>query len=242
LARLCTNLLLPQPHEEDHLQMSFNYSPSKAYYLWYRIGGGGGHQLHVRSLEIHTIIHDSPGKWIGQTYEALESQEFLQFHNDFTVPMLRLIATVGQEENTQAVCVHLAAFLGAAGFDVSNASMKALEEIASALLEHEGQTAAHAALAQNRNETRRVGRVPLQNNCLNFVWAAPPMQVEQPFLNPFEDDEADDGANWVMQEEDEAAEQLDAIMEDFLAESDDDDDDETDESNEDESDEDEEAQ
>jgi len=150
------------PHEEEYLQMSFNYSPSKAYYLWFRIGGGGGHQLVVRNLEMHTIIHDSPGNWISRTYEALESQEFIQFHNDFSLRMLRFIATIGQEENTQAARVHLAAFLSATGFDVSETSMKALGEIATALLKRQSQDVAHAALAQNHYENPRAGRVLME--------------------------------------------------------------------------------
>jgi len=237
------------PHEEENLQMPFNYSPSKAYYLWYRIGGGGGHQLQVRNLEMHTIIHDSPGNWIGRTYKVLESQEFCQDNNRFSLGMLRLLATIGQEENTQAAQQQLTTFLSDTGFDVSKASMKALEEIATALLKCQRQDAVHAALEQNRNENPRVGRVPLQfqgdhlldhvNNRLDFVWAAPPMRVEPFILNPFEDDEIV-GIRAEEEEEEEVA-SLDATMEDLFEdraddEMDNDVDNDDDESDEDESD------
>jgi len=142
------------PHEEQSLQMSFSYSPSKAYYLWYRVGGGGGHQLRVHNLEMHTIIHDSPGQWIGRNYKALHSQGFVQDNNTFSLGMLRLIAQLGQEENTPESRLRIAAFFGATGFDMSEASMKALEEIATALLANDLQEEAHAALAQNHNENR----------------------------------------------------------------------------------------
>ena len=46
------------PHEKSPLQISFNYCPSKSYFLWYRVGGGGGHRLEVENLNVHTLIFD----------------------------------------------------------------------------------------------------------------------------------------------------------------------------------------
>lgn len=147
------------PHEEESLRISFSCSPSMAYYLWYRVGGGGGHQLGINNLMMHTVIHDCSGKWIGRNYDALESQGFLQNNDTFSLGMLRLIAAVGQEENTKATTTYVESFLNDTGFDMSEASMKALAEVATALLDHQRQKSAHAVL---RNQNPRVGRVPLQ--------------------------------------------------------------------------------
>jgi len=142
-------------HQEESLQMSFSYSPSKAYYLWYRIGGGGGHELHVNNLFMHTIIHDSPGQWIGRNYHALDTRGFLKNSNDNFLQMLRLFAAEEQEEYTETKSAHLNEFLEATGFDRSEASMMTLEEIAAELLEFQRQDVAHYALPQSHNENHR---------------------------------------------------------------------------------------
>jgi len=170
------------PHEEESLRMSFSYSSSKAYYLWYRVGSGGGYGLYVNDLKCHTIIHDSPGKFIGRSYKVLNSRGFLQ-NNDISLRMLQLIATMGQEEMPQGIRVHLVAFLSIMGFDVSKGSMKALEEIATALLEHQHQDEVHAALATSHNENNvRAGELslpPMPANPIAFT-----------LMNHFDEDEA----------------------------------------------------
>lgn len=149
------------PHREESLCMSFSYSPSMAYYLWYRVGGGGGHNLTVNYLNMHTVIHDCFGQWIGRNYNALGDEGFLGSNNNsFSLRMLRTLSLVGQEENTPESTAHLATLFEGSNFpSTSNASLKALEELTNALIamSHKKQNG-HDAPPVVR---RRVGQVRL---------------------------------------------------------------------------------
>lgn len=155
------------PHQEESLTMSFSYCPDKAYYLWYRIGGGGGHQLRVHNLKMHTIIYDCNDQWIGQHYQALNSHGFLVADsNDLALGMLRTLASVGQENITPEIAAHLDALFGPAGINTSASSMKALEELANALIDNKAKKLAHEApapAAENRRGGRTIGRVVVHN-------------------------------------------------------------------------------
>ena len=82
------------PHAQESIQFSFAYSPEKAYYLWYRVGGGGGHRLYVENLSMRTLIYDDAEKWIGRNYKTLCLNGFVENHNAFSLDMLLSIATL----------------------------------------------------------------------------------------------------------------------------------------------------
>lgn len=44
-------------HHDTSLQLSFKVEPGKEYYLMYKVGGGGGHSLHVMEVDLKYLIH-----------------------------------------------------------------------------------------------------------------------------------------------------------------------------------------
>jgi hypothetical protein len=145
------------PHQQESFQFSFAHSPEKAYYLWYRVGGGGGHRLLVHNLSMRTLVYDDADKWIGRNYKTLCSNGFVENHNAFSLDMLLSIATVPEASRR-----HFSGFLEQNGFDTSTASLEALEEVAVALQESEQIKVTHDALPPPRTNSRPgVGRVRL---------------------------------------------------------------------------------
>ena len=135
------------PHDESPLCMSFHYSPFKAYYLWYRVGGGGGHQLKVKNLEARAIIHDDTGKWVLKNYTALRSQDALLPQSIFYVKLLRAAALSLEEQLEKGEAdVHLLTMLESSDISVTLSSVKALVDLANALMEFQVKKCDHASL------------------------------------------------------------------------------------------------
>lgn len=137
------------PLHEETLRFSFSYSKSNAYYLWYRLGEGIGDSLCVNNFTMSTVIYDDADRWIGRHYQTLSSRGFpLSFTDAFSLRMLRLVVSLLQEENTTVTATHLASFMNTEGLDMSAASMRALEEIANALIDVKTQKQAHDAIGE----------------------------------------------------------------------------------------------
>jgi hypothetical protein len=149
------------PHEKAPLRMSFNYSPSKSYFLWYRVGGGGGHQLLIDNLIVHTVIFDHADKLLLRNYDALKSQNGVQIKAGFYLNLLRATARslLAQLEDGQDADSHLVNVFESSGMHVTLASMKAMEELATALISMQGQEQALSLLQPPRRVSG--GRVRL---------------------------------------------------------------------------------
>ena len=48
-------------HTASQLNLEFKVQPGKKYYLMYRVGGGGGHSLHVSDIKLKFLIHGAGG-------------------------------------------------------------------------------------------------------------------------------------------------------------------------------------
>lgn len=166
------------PHEQAPLQMSFNYSPLKAYYLWYRVGGGGGHQLTIENLTVHAVVYDHTDWLLLKNYDALKSQNGFSIESTFYLNLLHAAAqsVVAQLENGQNADSHLATLFYSSGIRVTVASMKAMAELATALINMQIQETAHSVLPGSPDHGR-VGRVRLTLGPL----AGDAMDMDLPF-------------------------------------------------------------
>eukprot|EP01083_Nonionella_stella_P075701 205873_1 len=45
-------------HDFTTLQFEFKPLPGKVYSIWYKVGGGGGHSLHIEDMKIRSLIYD----------------------------------------------------------------------------------------------------------------------------------------------------------------------------------------
>jgi hypothetical protein len=150
------------PHEKASLRISFNYSPSKSYFLWYRVGGGGGHQLLIENLAVHTVIFDHADKLLLRNYDALKSQNGVQTQSIFYLDLLHATAQsfLVQIENGHNADSHLVTLFESLGIQVTEARMNAMEELAMALIKMQSQEQARFLLPPSHSRVR-VGRVPL---------------------------------------------------------------------------------
>lgn len=106
------------PHEKTPLRISFNYSVSKSYFLWYRVGGGGGHhQLLIENLTAHTVIFDHADRLLLHNYDALKSQNGVQIQSTFYLNLLHATAKslLVQLENGQDADSHVVTLLESSG-------------------------------------------------------------------------------------------------------------------------------
>jgi hypothetical protein len=162
------------PHEQAPLRMSFNYSPSKSYYLWYRVGGGGGHRLTIRNLTVHAVIYDHSDRLLLSNYDALKSHNGLAIKSAFYLNLLHATAqsVVAQLENGQNADTHLATLFDSSGIRVTVASMKAMAELAMALINMQIQETAHSVLPGSPHHDRiasvRLTRGPPVNVFIGF--------------------------------------------------------------------------
>jgi hypothetical protein len=119
--------------------MSFSYSPSKAYFLWYRLGGG--HQLCIENFFVHTVIYDHADRsLLLNIYDALKEQTESVFYLNLlraTAHSLLVQLENGQEPDSRIV----------KGIRVTTTSMMAMKELAMALINTmQSQKQAHVML------------------------------------------------------------------------------------------------
>jgi hypothetical protein len=127
----------PASHEKTTLVMPFNYSPSKAYFLWYRLGGG--HQLSVENLTVQTVIYDHADRSVLNIYDALKAHTKTVYY----LNLLRAIAHFllvqlenGQEPDSRMVM----------GIRVTTTSTMAMKEVTAALINMQSHEEAHSML------------------------------------------------------------------------------------------------
>ena len=62
------------PHAEERLKFSFKPRRNEIYYIWYVVGGGGGHDLRLRNLIVHTAVFDDQDRTLSKTYQQQQPQ------------------------------------------------------------------------------------------------------------------------------------------------------------------------
>jgi hypothetical protein len=63
-------------HHQSTLRLSFEPREDEVYYLYYKVGGGGGHTLHVHDATLGVILWDYPDKRL--------SKQIRESHNNNT--------------------------------------------------------------------------------------------------------------------------------------------------------------
>jgi hypothetical protein len=59
------------PHEWGHVELTFTPREGEVYYLWYRVGGGGGHELRIKDCRLQTFVYDDMDNSFSNTYQVL---------------------------------------------------------------------------------------------------------------------------------------------------------------------------
>ncbi len=80
------NIICSSPRANHHwirLRLEFQPDPKKKYSLWYQVGGGGGHELRMRSPSLRNVIH-------GSLYAKIVNAD-LPLTNDFCRNMFQMV-------------------------------------------------------------------------------------------------------------------------------------------------------
>jgi hypothetical protein len=163
-------------HLDTKLKFSFHPRPDERYYLWYKAGAGGSHELHVSDAQISSVVYDN------ETHGMLNAYRFLYEGGCFfgaedrrpTTFSLELVGTVvrsllaqirrGEEPDTI-----LSNFVAAHKLQVvDEASLLALEE-----LTDYSQLLFNTTASEQQDEVEDVG--------------------DRSFLDYYAEDAADDG-------------------------------------------------
>lgn len=54
---ICTSHLAE--HKWSKLRLEFVPQPGKVYSLWYKVGGGGGHELEAKNVKFRSLVYDT---------------------------------------------------------------------------------------------------------------------------------------------------------------------------------------
>eukprot|EP00555_Chaetoceros_dichaeta_P009764 CAMPEP_0198254274 /NCGR_PEP_ID=MMETSP1447-20131203/4599_1 /TAXON_ID=420782 /ORGANISM="Chaetoceros dichaeta, Strain CCMP1751" /LENGTH=197 /DNA_ID=CAMNT_0043940257 /DNA_START=270 /DNA_END=863 /DNA_ORIENTATION=+ len=130
----------PAPHEETSLYLNFEAKQDKKYYIWYSVGGGGGHSLHVDDICIKEIIYDA--LHTSKLYNIILRLNRIRFDDMFTLDAVEnLVATTRNEieaGTTNHTTLSCSRMLGHyCGMEViDEESLASLKEIAIELKNH----------------------------------------------------------------------------------------------------------
>jgi len=65
------------PHTAKKLGIEFQPKENETYHLWYAVGGGGGHNVHLYNVHIQTLVLEDPGRCFGKAYNILAKTDAL---------------------------------------------------------------------------------------------------------------------------------------------------------------------
>ena len=71
--RVVAETAICAPHEWGHTELTFSPVESEYYYIWYRVGGGGGHTLFLKDVEVVTFMFDDHNFTYMKTFECLHN-------------------------------------------------------------------------------------------------------------------------------------------------------------------------
>jgi hypothetical protein len=58
-------------HQLTNCKLTFVPKEGHVYYVFYRVGGGGGHQLHMESVTLFSMIFNDPNRYVSRYYRVL---------------------------------------------------------------------------------------------------------------------------------------------------------------------------
>eukprot|EP00541_Cyclophora_tenuis_P000924 CAMPEP_0116555152 /NCGR_PEP_ID=MMETSP0397-20121206/7996_1 /TAXON_ID=216820 /ORGANISM="Cyclophora tenuis, Strain ECT3854" /LENGTH=300 /DNA_ID=CAMNT_0004080407 /DNA_START=72 /DNA_END=974 /DNA_ORIENTATION=+ len=135
-------------HDERPLELEFKTKADVKYYVWCRVGGGGGHQLFVRELRVEYVLWDLPNLHFARTLSILVQEGTTE--NLFGVKSVAVMAStlLGEEElpsstetstsmSTSIVHSPLRSYMEEMGIDVNRESLSALLEISTSQSLHD---------------------------------------------------------------------------------------------------------
>lgn len=76
------------PHQEEECKLTFLTSSmeGETYQMWYRVGGGGGHQLQLMDGKLHTVIFDDEAGNFSRNYKILKDVGAIAVHPEAELP------------------------------------------------------------------------------------------------------------------------------------------------------------
>ncbi len=83
---VCTSSLAPHQEETCKLTFSTCSMEGETYQMWYKVGGGGGHQLLLSDGRIHTVLFDDEAGNFSRNYTILKEVGAIAAHPEAELP------------------------------------------------------------------------------------------------------------------------------------------------------------
>lgn len=83
---VCASSMAPHLEESCKLTFSTCSMEGETYQMWYRVGGGGGHQLLLSDGRIHTVIFDDEAGNFTRNYKILKDVGAIAAHPEAELP------------------------------------------------------------------------------------------------------------------------------------------------------------
>ena len=66
------------PHNFERLSLILKPRQNESYHLWYIVGGGGGHSLHISNMSVHALVFDDRRRTFGQVLNFFDNSNTLR--------------------------------------------------------------------------------------------------------------------------------------------------------------------
>jgi hypothetical protein len=131
------------PHAEERLKFSFKRRRNEIYYIWFKAGGGGGHELQIADLIVHTAVFDDRDRTLAKTFQALSNMGVVSLpparwsslqpqtpgFNGLLLLLAVIVSLKSAISRNEAPDLILSQFLASNNIDVNEATIVALEEL-----------------------------------------------------------------------------------------------------------------
>lgn len=120
-------------HHSTRLTLEFAPKDGLEYFVFYKVGGGGGHELRVSEALLYQTIHDDADAVLSTTYRSLVESKMLGNGSAFAIEMTIAAARslVTQITDDKPLDGSLTAAFASIGISIDQDHMKAVEVILS---------------------------------------------------------------------------------------------------------------
>lgn len=145
-------------HIDNDLRMVFHLVDNEVYSLYIKVGGGGGHSLHIKQMKTTLVIMDSDAKTLAVNFAALKDQGALKDESTFYIQLLRASAQAlkTQLKTGAALDWNLKQLFESTGISVDKRNLDAWIEICNAFLDIYDELFTHE-LSCKRVEVPEIG-------------------------------------------------------------------------------------